>query len=163
MFVSLKAMFIHVHRFNLPNRQENGRRQKMIKVFKVKWIAELSWSWLQAVFSYQMNSAPYCFLRATSSLTMILFFTIICCSSVVYHNFVSCTISCSKVSCKILWSTVNVRLCITSVKSAAISSLPAFSWLLITSCLVKQLKLRASLKSGILSAYSIGLINELEK
>ena len=97
-----------------------------------------------------MNSAPYCFLAGHALTIHDPSFTIYCCSSVVYHNFVSCTISCSKVSCKIMWSTVNVRLCITGAKCAAISSLPAFSWLLISLCLVKQHKLIASLKSGIL-------------
>ena len=97
-----------------------------------------------------MNSAPYCFLAGHALTIHDPSFTIYCCSSVVYHNFVSSTFSCLKVSFKLVWSTVNVRLCITGAKCAAISSLPAFSWLLISLCLVKQHKLIASLKSGIL-------------
>ena len=145
----------------LVNRREKGRSQTLIKFFKVKWIAKL----MLHLGSIQLyNEFGSILFSAGHALTKHdLSFTIYCCSSVVYHNFVSSTFSCSKVSFNLLRSIVNVRLCITCAKCAVISSLPAFSWLLITSCLVKQLKLRASLKSGILSAYTIGLINELEK
>ena len=145
----------------LVNRLEKGRSQKLIKFFKVKWIAKLKLH-LGSIQLYN-EFGTILFSAGHALIIHDLSFTIYCCSSVVYHNFVSSTFSCSKVNFNLLWSIVNVRLCITGAKCAAISSLPAFSLLLITSCLVKQHKLRASLKSGILSAYTIGLINELEK
>ena len=148
--------------YRLANRPEKGQAPKLILTNLMDHKAQLKFASSSIQLSIELGNVMF---SAGYALTIHdPFFTIYCCSSVVYHNFVSSTFSCSKVSFKLFWSTVNVRLCITSVKCAAISSLAAFSWLLmITSCLVKQLKLRASLKSGILSAYSIGLINELEK
>ena len=73
------------------------------------------------------------------------------------------TISCLKVSCKLLWSVVNVLRCITSVKSAAISFPFKFSWLRLIFFLAKQHWFKACLNSGIRNAYTTGLIKELEK
>ena len=50
-----------------------------------------------------------------------------------------------------------------SVKAAAISSVPVFPLLPITSRLVKKNKLKACLDSGIRSAYTTGLTKELKK
>ena len=66
------------------------------------------------------------------------------------HHFVSCTISRSKVSCTLLWLD-------------AISALLVFPLLCFTSCLLKKKKSKDCLDSGILKAYTVGLINELVK
>ena len=77
-------------------------------------------------------------------------------TSTVGHNFVSwppCTIFCSKVSWAWLWS------------AAAILSLSKFPSLSINARLLKQHTIfgKACLNSGILIAYTTGLINELER
>ena len=137
--------------YRLVNRREKGRRQKWLNCSRQNGsqrLAEVRFKHY-SVIKWIRHHIVFCGPRPDNPWSI---FTI-CCSFVVYHNFVSFTISRSKVSCKLLWSTV---------KSAAMSSLFEFSWLLIASWLVKEHKLRASLKSGILSAYSIGLINELK-
>ena len=105
--------------YRLVNRREKEGSQTLIKFFKVKWIVKLKFH-LSSIQLY--NEFGTTMFSAGHALTIHnRFCTIYCCSSVVYHNFVSSTVSCSKVSFKLCWSTVNVRLCITSVKSAAIS------------------------------------------
>ena len=84
----------------LVNRREKGRSQKLIKFFRVKWIAKLKLH-LGSIQLY--NEFGTILFSAGHALTIHdLSFTIYCCSSVVYHNFVSSTFSCSKVSFKLL-------------------------------------------------------------
>ena len=80
-----------------------------------------------------------------------------------FHSFVSSRITCSNVSCKLLWSFVHIFCWITSVKETAVSSVPVFPLLPITSRLVKKHKLKACLDSGIRNAYTTGLTKELKK
>ena len=84
----------------LVNRREKGRSQKLIKFFKVKWIAKLKLH-LGSIQLYN-EFGTILFSAGHALIIHDLSFTIYCCSSVVYHNFVSSTFSCLKVSFKLV-------------------------------------------------------------